>query len=256
MTLIEPNVSIAQNVSDSESCADGINNAVASEVRLFRAVLYGMPKAEKAPVGSLRYDGGGNPWIKTDDSQWKSIDDEIDNNQMDARAEFEDRQGLFQTHRVLTSELLPFLMQSMYALDCRLQAVCSFAEQSFSKDEVIPMPLEVQPEGCINIEGESIVACHLKKDDNNSYGQQGQVTGYCEQMAQETLLRQKQMLKVAAEYDAAYRAMLQFAGEFDLFLANFRTPIENSVRQTAGIIGWMNKIPCFTSSCADYPLEP
>lgn len=247
--------SLAQ-VADNENCASAINNAVASETRLFRAVLYGMPKAERAAIGSLRYDGDGNPWVKTGVSQWRSVDAEIGDSDMDARAEFADRQGLFQTHRVLTSELLPFMLDSFYSLDCNLHKTCDFVEQSFDQDAASPQTATSKPDGCREFEGETLPLCHLKRDDNDTAGQEGFVVGYCGQLAKQTLAREALMLRTAAEYDASYRTMLQFAGEFDLFLSQFRTPIANTIRQTAGVIGWLNRIPCFAASCADYPYEP
>ena len=76
---------------------------------------------------------------------------------------------------------------------------------------------------------------------------------YCYNAAEEILEHEREMLKLLVEYDAAYRSVLQFAGIFDEFLQEYRWTLIGHIRQAASMIGWLDNIPCFLSSCDEYP---
>ena len=219
-------------------------------------------------MGTVRFDKEGMSWIKIEEDKWESIeekdaekgvetetkertDDEVDNNdEMKAlpAMEWEHRKGIFETERMLSSELIPYLTQSIRAFRCRSEAMCKIAQLSVTQSEDDPQERTVQPSGCIELKMQTLPACHFARKDG-TYPDAADTFKDCDNVVKEMVQRELDLLKLAMEYDAAYRSMLQFAGNFDLFVKELRWPLTFTIRQVAGIVGQFNRIPCFLSSC-------
>jgi hypothetical protein len=305
-----PSVVSAQ-ASNEDTCVLAINKALSREQRTFRAVLFGEPSVKDSPVGLVKYDGEGKPWIrirpapKEGDSQsqeedtWASVsgegDDEKDISEaaedfglsQDAAASApegtmradEDRKiwikiggswkeavgfkeddeisgdipegtGIFGTRRMMTSELVPYITQGVRTLQCKTSVLCAQVKNSFNGAGG-----QAGPPGCTPEVRPAIPECDFSTTDGG-LTESSRLLDYCELVSQEMLKHEADLLKLAVEYDAAYRSILQFAGNFDLALREFRWPLTFTFRQTAGIIAELGRIPCFLGSCDAYPDTP
>lgn len=254
----------------ANDCKQEIHNALAKEQRTYRSTLFGEPNATGATIGHVRfaYGCGSNldseeglkvhPWIKVGKNKWKNVSDEetgdacIENN-----AEISSRRGIFDTQKTLTSELIPYLIQSVRAVQCKTMTICERVERSINAGEDAPETIEsMQPMGCIKEEDQSYFeSCRFAKG-SGSLPDDAEVRTYCPRITKEMLQRESDLLRLAVEYDAAYRSLLQFAGNFDLSLKEFRWPFVATLRHAAGIIGQLSRIPCFLASCDASPTEP
>jgi len=162
------------------------------------------------------------------------------------------RKGLFNTKRVMTSDLIPSLAQSIRALQCRTNMVCQLANSSMllTKDDG-SIPRTLKADGCIEVQWYSIPQCQMAlAKEQVDYST---VYSHCTDVAPQMVAREIELLKLLVEYDASYRSLLQFAGFFDEFLEDLRWTITGNLRQATSIIGWLQRIPCFISSCDEYP---
>lgn len=269
LLLMYPSVTWAQP-STVDQCQTRIETELAKELRRYRAVLFGKKLASEAPVGDIRYDKDGIAWIKTTDSPpWINGKDtglSWGNTLMDEQDEQSDlfgqddagkrtgRRGIFETKRVLTSTLIPYLLQNMRALSCTTDRVCEQVLQSERQESDTSVSLgTIQTIGCIEFPNQqSFKECHLANKGSGAQ-EQSAVKRYCSETRIQLIQREMALLRLAVEYDAAYRSTLQFAGVFDLFLEEVRWPLMGSIRQAAGLIGQLNRIPCFLSSCDESP---
>ncbi|HLD63710.1 MAG TPA: hypothetical protein VI913_02325 [Candidatus Peribacteraceae bacterium] len=255
-----PEGDIPTGISGKE-CQKAIVLELARAQRKFRAVLYGYPKAEDAPVSTVRFTTDGIAWIKVGTNEWRSVAPGKEgvsrsNSEMDIDDEFistewsAGRRGFFRTRRVLTSELVPYLAQSIRAFQCEVDTVCDRALASLTKTEIASQTITLNPLGCIQKTVPTLPACHLGALNSNALAESN-IRTFCPSTVDNLLQREGDILKLAVEYDAAYRSVLQFSGNFDLFLEEFRWPLQFTIRQAAGLIGHLNRIPCFLSSCED-----
>ena len=313
-----PQLAIAQ--TSGSACQEAINAELAKELRLHRAVVFGEIGAADAPVGHVRYDTDGEPWIKVGGSDegrrwaslkgdknrvlsngeaadkfhmsleeatsaptgtvridaegiiWRKInvpraginewraaltfqsDDEMDENE-----EIEPRRGILDTKRTLTHELVPYLMQSVRALQCRAQAICDIALQSMIASpeggEAAVEIVTVEPLGCLPMFRSPIAACRFPADEAGvMLSEQTGMLNYCPGVRDEMLEREAALLKFVVEYDAAYRTMLQLAGNLDLTIQELRWPFIHTIRNAASLLGTMSRIPCFLSTCDMSPI--
>jgi len=238
------------------------HRGMSKELRLYRSYLFGKRNAEDAKVNDVRYDEDGWAWLKTDTRGTPWINSHPDNqglewsnDTMDENDEHTDSipiKGIFETKRVLTSELIPYLLQSIRAFECRLDTLCRVAILSVSKsgEDPVELPGGLQELGCIRFEDlESYPECHLEYPVID----EADAATYCTAMADQLLRREVELLKLAVEYDAGYRSLLQFAGNFDIFLREMRWPLAGTLRQAVQLIGQLERIPCFLSSCDASP---
>lgn len=246
---------------DLDSCRVVVDGLLGKEQREFRATLFGQPKAEDSAVGSVRYDTDHVPWYKIGENQWQSTHPDNDGLTwgdvlIDSFAEFEDKKGIFETKRTLTSELIPYTTQSLRVLQCRLDVLCARVKESpkFTEEED-PQDITINATACEEFEGLTIPECHVRKDGGVNVALAVDIDTYCNAIATDILAKEADMLKMTIEYDAAYRSILQFGGDFDLFLEQMRWPMSNTIRQSAYIIGNLSRIPCFLASCDDLPEE-
>jgi len=243
-------------------CRVIVEQELAKEQRLYRSVILGHSKAEKAPIGEVRYDKEGNAWIKTEKEKWKTVVKGYENTtwsdtQMDRMDEQmpekpKERKGILETKRMLTSDLVPYLTQSFRALQCRIDLICRTAELSIDVKGKEKKKITVSAPGCMEEERDSFPACQLVAGGNTQ--PEGLDTlSYCRNIGRDMLSREEDLLRLLVEYDAAYRSLMQFAGNFDLFLGSFEWSIGNLLRQTAGVLGTLQRIPCFIASCDPQP---
>lgn len=249
----------AQVPIGADVCQEKINKELALEHRFFRSVIFGQKKAEDALVGEVRYDFFGNAWYKVDDDDWRSVGEGISptdtrgDGAVDGASPMPPRQGLMETKRVSTSELVPFIGQSLRALQCRLEIVCDAVRKSIEQSTEAPVSIIADSYACLEVPRQTIPECHLLKGATETQDQRAAVETYCEEIAQQLIEQEAAVMRLTVEYDAAYRTMLQLAGNFDLFLQEFRSPIVNSIRQMVNLVGLFNRVPCFLSSCDGSP---
>ncbi|MCA9370448.1 MAG: hypothetical protein KC680_00620 [Candidatus Peregrinibacteria bacterium] len=244
------------HAGDADSCRQRTNQEIAREHRLYRAYLFGKHNAKDAAINDVRYDIDGWAWIKTADTNTPWRNSHPDNQSLRWSNTVMDTQdehagilpivGIFETKRVSTSELIPYLLQTIRAFECRLDALCEIARISEPKSGDDPVDIEkIQPRGCIAYEDlQTWPECHL-----STVTEQADTRSYCDEIANQLVRREIELMKLVVEYDAGYRSLLQFAGNFDIFLGELRWPLAGTVRQAAELIGQLGRIPCFLSSC-------
>lgn len=264
LILALPIATFAQ--ASTDSCHARINHELAREQRLYRAYLFGKKLAKDAPIGDVRYDKDGWAWLKNDASSLPWINSHPDNQGlrwsntvMDSRDEHSDIlpiQGIFETKRVMTSELIPYLLQTIRALECRSAALCEVARYSEIQTGSTPKNVgSVQPIGCIEFTDlQTWPECHFDTPDL-SIATQADSRSYCDDITSQLIKRETEMLKLVVQYDAGYRSLMQFAGNFDIFLREMRWPITGTLRQAVQLIGQLQRIPCFISSCDSAPAQ-
>lgn len=239
------------------ACQEAMGDVISREQRMWRSVLYGLSSAEEALIGEVRYNKEGSAWLKTDSDAWRSSDTGFEsttwsNFMMDQEGDLPPRRGIFEQRRALSSDLLPSVIVAARAFRCRLDALCDVLVKSEGVSGTDSQPVSVRPDGCIMMQMDSIPACHLVEGHSEQIDR-AQVRGYCMELQKRVMLREFDLLRLAIEYDAAYRSLLQFAGNLDFFLEAYRGTILGSMRSAASLIGWLGRIPCFTASCDDYP---
>ncbi len=255
----------ATGYADAVQCRDRVNYELGRELRLYRNVLFGKPRAEDASAGEVRYDKKGRAWLKTSESStpWRNSDPEQQGlqwsdtvmDEQDEHAESLPLVGIFETKRMTTSELIPYLLQSIRAFECRAMSICNVVRQSegYNPEDEAQNLNSVQQLGCIEFTGlQTIPECHLSGKDTQA-ADQADTRSYCNEMVLQILQRERELLKLVVEYDAGFRSLLQFAGNFDIFLKEMRWPLANTVRQAVELIGKLDRIPCFVSSCDSSP---
>lgn len=224
--------------------------------RQFRATLLGQKRAAQLPASSVRYDRDGNAWMKQGNNQWRSLAAGFEGTTwsdmlMDSRAEFTPRRGILETEKILTSELLPSILQAFRAMQCETRAVCEAAIASQSQDA--PDPVRSQPIGCIEFTFPRFNQCRERQTTPEG-GEQRTHAGdveinLCEDVRTMLLSHEEQVLAMMIAYDSSYRSLLQFAGHFDDFLAMFREPLLLPLWQTLHVFQNFTSIPCFNAQC-------
>ena len=254
--LAQSNASQASSVGGS-ACRVTVEQELAKEQRIYRSVLLGHTKAKDAPVGEVRYDKEGIAWIRTEKNKWKTVAKGYESTvrtdtQMDDKDELKERRGILETRGVLTSDLVPYLTQSFRALQCRIDLVCRTAELSTEIKEKNKKRIDVSAPGCMEEERDSFPSCHLVAGEA-SRPEGGDILTYCRNVGRNMLAREEDLLRLTVEYDAAYRSLLQLAGNFDTFLGSFEWSVSHLLRQAADIVGSLQRIPCFIASCDPQP---
>lgn len=262
LSLVQSDRLLAANPTGGEECEREINLEMAREHKLIRSVVFGQKKAKDAKVGEVRYAAGGSTWYKQGSNEWRSVAKGFESTTwsdtlMDGQSLTPPRKGLLETKGVSTSEIVPYVAQSMRAFQCRLELICDTVRKSIEKDSTSAVSITATSYGCLEQNRQTIPACHLREGQGQDKTAQSDVGVYCETIALQLFDQEAAVMRMTVEYDAAYRTMLQLAGNFDLFLQEFRSPIINSLRQMVNLVGSFNRIPCFLSSCdASPPPEP
>jgi hypothetical protein len=154
------------------------------------------------------------------------------------------RRGLLEVLKAPTSELIPPLVQSLRALQCRLRAVCMAGRAS--QNPKAGATVSVQPEGCLALEFPTFQGCKLK--DQTFADVKG---GNCEKTVDVILDQEINLLHLAVGYDAAYRSLYQFGGMFEDAMREFRFPILTPIWQAVRALSNIAGLPCFLSQCEE-----
>ena len=235
-------------------CKNEMLDALAREQRQYRSIIFGEPPASGATIGHVRFDLNYHPFIKVGENTWRTTASgrtaiTFRDTDIELTAEFPTRRGIFDTPRTLTSELVPYLTQAIRAFDCRTQAWCSVPGQGIDDGDLVTIR---NISGCDEIRLPALPTCNEAMD----FPDIPDTRSYCEKIQPNLVNREIALLKMATEYDAAYRTLLQFAGDFDSFLREFRFPFTNTLKKASQLIGQFQRIPCFSSSCDEFPEDP
>lgn len=248
-------------------CLQDLYDAFGREHRLARAVVFGRPPAERAPISAVYYDRQGDPWVKTGEDEWSSPSDEFDgetwtDSDMDDQAETDPqcddgkdetsdlekscvvlpRRGILEVRKTPTSDLVQPLVQTIRALQCRLRSVCELGAASIGKEP--GDTVDIMIDGCLPMTFPIMEGCRdLTQTTYNT------LAGNCREARRELVTREMELLTLTASYDAAYRSLAQFAGMFQEFLTQFRFPLIEPLWQTVRMLGGLNGIPCFQAEC-------
>lgn len=250
-----------------EACLGDAQDAMGQRQRELRIVLLGQPEAKRSLPGSLRYDKEGKPWLKTAKDTWKSApaEEEKDENaapspsqpnedeetksdsDMDDNGEFPPRLGWLEVKKAQTSELLPPILQSVRAFQCKLDNVCLLLSRSIIEDQ--PDEIEVSSPGCIKETLPPLSACAITGADAPDSTAVIRVIEQCEQMRDTIAAREAQMLKLLIAYDSAQRSLRQLLGMMDTFVADLRNVLLGPVWQAVRAYQNIGRLPCFSSQC-------
>lgn len=258
LLMLLPAAGLTQTTqADDAKCRAVIEKSLAKEQRLYRSILFGQKKAKDAPINEVRFDTDGIPWIKENEDEWRSVspgyeDTTWSDAQMNDRSELPPRKGIFETRRVATSDLVPYLTQAYRALKCRSTIVCKVVENSLTQESTEAQEISIVVPGCIEEKRNTLPVCHLYAADRGKM-EEADLLSYCRKVRDDLVAREKDLLKETTEYDAAHRSLLQLSGQVDAFLQEFRWPLANSLRKTAELVGSLYRIPCFIASCDESP---
>ena len=235
-----------------DTCTADIYSTMANEQRIYRSVLFGLQKAEHEPIGAVRHLSDGSVWMKTQQDAWQSLTNEttLDNQAVDSFSEVDrvsgitTRRGLFEIRHASTSELIPALTQSIRALQCRLAAICLAVQQAPKEGDSVTT---VQPSGCMQMSFPKFAGCAFTKETNLTLPTD--IYARCLESADALLSREISLLEMTVAYDAGYRSLLQFAGEFENFINVLRFQLIHPLWDAASILVQLERIPCFISQC-------
>ena len=250
LIAVNTHVATAQDVTKN-ACLDTMHQELMEEDLFYRAVLFGQSTAELAEVGAVRFDGSGNPWLKTKENEWKAIENTTTrgDSAMEADMSPRPRRGIFETKQAMTSELLPEILQSMRALQCRLRAVCGLVTRS--QDTNAGDTISVEIDGCITQSFNRIDSCRSQQvgDTTLDVSIASVQVGVCEAAVQAILDRESNELAAVLSYDTSYRTLLQIGG----IVSNVSTALQGSVLD---VLPSMVKaatafedLPCFSAQC-------
>lgn len=246
VSMITPTVR-AQDVA-TPACLQETYDRLAAEQRQFRGVLLGEHAALSLPKGAVRFDRDGRAWRKTADDTWKTVAampvQARTDAAMEENREFPLRRGIFETRGILTSDLLPPILLSFQALQCRTAAVCMAAEAS-QRAQAADL-VTIQPRGCIAFTFPRLRRCGGGSEGLTLAGTQ---IGTCRQARESLLTHEENALKMLVAYDASYRSLLRYAGTFDALLTAFHTPLLLPFWQMARVFDGFRALPCFNGQC-------
>lgn len=232
------------------------------EQRFFRSVVLGQPKAEELPVGSIRYDKEKVIWSKTAKNSWGKYNEETESassttgpsqtkndKAMDDAAEFPARRGWLELKEADTSEIIPPVLQSMRAFQCRVDTICALMDESIGTQKDVE-ELTVQVPGCAEQKMDRIESCTVKTDAQTNQIILGDLIKQCESMSTAMLTRERQLLRLVIGYDAAVRSLYQFLGIMqNTFIFELQQTLLEPVWQAVRAFQQLGRIPCFSSQC-------
>lgn len=237
-------------VRTSNACTDQMSLRLEQEQQFYRSVLLGQQEAVDLPQGAVRMDDLGNAWLKTGDDAWGRLGDTetLNDAEMDDRGFPPVRRGIFQTRATLTSDLLPSVVQSLRAFQCRLAAVCKAAEDSLEADDPDAV-LTIQTDGCIEQEVPVLDACRAPDGDSTSLSQIEVGIGSCAAAASALFDWEATVLEGLVTYDSSYRSLAQVSGMFQGTPLSFSNILFSSLQGTLSVLKEVEAQPCFLASC-------
>lgn len=264
--LPSPSFAQEQKSASTAACLNDIYQGFGRETRIERSILFGLKKAADASLGTVRFSREGDAWMKTAANTWKSyakgfqsttwsdmlMDQQVEQDVLLPKNESPFRRGIIEKKQLLTSEIIPELIQSIRAFQCRLRAQCEVARLSQSKK--VEATVRVQPDGCLEFEYPTFIGCKFEPDIKNLAAggaafDAALIGRQCLKASTDLLAREMDLFKLVVAYDAGYRSLLQFAGVFEHFLVELRFPLLNPLWEASKMIGQFNRIPCFLAQC-------
>lgn len=255
----------AQNQTFQDVCAAQINDRLSKEQRLYRRVLFGMERANKAQAGDTRYDTNGIPWMKVATNRWQSqamgmrginrsdseIDAQVEHDSLNRTDASTFRAGLFSAKRVTTSDIIPSTVQNFRALQCRAEAVCEAAFGTLNGSLPTTGVLTIATPGCRDIPVDALSQCGIQPTGEltNLVTNVALLQQYCKSVSRGMIDHEAALLKFSVSYDAAHRSLLQFSGNFDNFLSIFTVDLLTPIRQSQILLQQLGRAPCFLSAC-------
>lgn len=245
-TVALPMISAQETATDA--CFGDVYRLMDREQRLYRSVVFGQKKSADLSIGSTRTDQSFRVWMKTAENAWRSLAQGFEgttwsNVLMDEQADTAPRRGLLEQRQTPTSDLLPPLVQSLRALQCRLRAVCGLSRPQESADPFNPLaPVTMTVEGCLPVSFVPLQSCVPQTVTDLGFGA-------CDDAVTGIMERETQLLHLVVVYDAAYRSILQFGGAFEGFLTDVRLPLLQPLWQALRVLGSFDHLPCFLSQC-------
>ena len=246
----------------ASQCRSDYSDVILREHRIYKHQLFGLQKPEDVPLGALAYDQDGEPWLKQYEEDWVSTsavvafsDQEVEDFQeqdefllslTDATTELEQRypQGLLAQTGVLTSDLIPGLVQNLASFDCRLKSLCQHVANSTTYQGATGSTISGEAFGCLPYTAPVLQTCTVQHQPDV----QPVIRG-CQEYIAPIIERERQMLLFITEYDAAYRTLLQLEGMNTIFLKALQWHVEQTLSPFIRLLGFFETIPCFVSSC-------
>lgn len=158
--------------------------------------------------------------------------------------------GIFETKQRMGSDLIEPLIESYRVFRCRANALCQAAGKSFFAEKG-QANVKVSSLGCAAPTELPVIAeCRFVDETSNaSLLEEGNVLGFCQSLAAETLKMERAALTLAVAYDSNYRGGLQFAGIFDHALTEIPRYAFTPLRTMVSLLGRLHQIPCFLGQC-------
>lgn len=259
------------------NCRVQIYDRLSQQQRIERQMLFGRERAEDMMLNSVRHDVDGNAWMKMSADVWRTASENRKNTswndaQIDAQTEWEgmnewepaserrNRIGAFAVKGVVTSEIIhEYLLQTYRGYQCRLAMVCEGVRASFLRQEAEgDGRLRIVTPGCQPLAVAPLDQCRFGNvDAKESADFRNIATGTdltdieteCGDLAHQLAEKEATFLRIAVAYDAAYRSLLQFAGNFDRFLEGLRGDFLAPIEQALPLLSAFSRIPCFAAQC-------
>ncbi len=241
-------VAAAAATIDAPACMGEVQKMMGQRQRFYRSVVVGQPNAKDSPQGSVLFDKEGVAWIKTDDDQWKSEEDERTDDAMDENAESPARLGWLEVKKAATSELIPPILQSMRAFQCKMEDTCELLSRSLNATEDDELTIKIP--GCEEEKLDPLAACQPETaQETASFTDTEALITQCASLRDNILNRERGLLKLLIAYDAAERSLYQFMGMTGDFFDDLKSTLLGPVWQAVRAFQSLGRIPCFTAQC-------
>jgi len=267
LPLIALSASTTDDATQSlERCQADIVRALNRERFLYEAVLFGVPQASEEQGGAERVDDEGNIWTKNADGQWVNAaqKDQIDDSEMDERTAADPlspaaddsetpgvHPGVLETQQATTSDLLPPILQSFRAFQCRIAAVCKAASQAFVAEGTDPITVSVP--GCIDQEIPSLTSCRPSPTTTfmDTIMLHANAITFCQPIGEAMVSYQQAQLPFITHLDGAHRTLRQFAGYVEPLMSAASFPFLTPIQEAANFLKQWTRVPCFLPLCVN-----
>lgn len=256
------------------TCVQDIDKTLNRERFLYESVLFGVRPASEERGGATRVDSEGTEWIKNDKGKWVSdgrdamTDDEMDRKTAsdplrDIAAEREQgitsgateetpaiRHGILESQQALTSDLLPPILQSFRAFQCRAAAACEGIGRVAASGEASTETMQITIPGCETLPVKPVQSCRPSPLIND-WNDLSVIRAHCDPVMRTMVRYQEAQLAFLTHEDAAHRTLRQFAGYLEPMLQRLRFPFVSPLRQVADFLNRWSHVPCFLPYCAE-----
>jgi hypothetical protein len=265
-----PAVPAWQPPDGASRCMRAINDALDKERVLYESVLVGTKMAKDEDLNAVRMDNGGVRWIKVAADRWVTdgqddsrTDRIMDNNiLLDPLASSSSSNsassvppgvhpGLLEAQQAVTSDLIPPLLQSFRAFQCRIAAECAGADEALrraSGDSGGPFTAEAP--GCVTLPVTLPQDCIASPLFSLNAFTDPALRNYCGSTGDRLVRYQEQQLLMLAHYDGTHRSLRQFVGYIEPLLDVVSFPFLPPLQEAAQFLEEWNRVPCFQPFCA------